>query len=250
PIEITIKDPALAKAMLNLGAEKSNIVVQTAAAFNRFLSLVNTAYVPGFILSNWARDIQTMAINVTADESFKMAKEIAKNNPKAIKAIYQAERGGKETEWTKHYEEFKEAGGKIGFFGLKDVDQIQRGLTKEISLMKPGAKTQTVKVFKAVGKYVMTLNEAVENGTRLSTYVAMRNAGQSKAKAASASKNVTVNFNKKGELGAYFNALYLFANAQVQGTARMLKTLKTPTGKKIAGSILVGSLSLAQMMRM
>ena len=43
----------------------------------------------------------------------------------------------------------------------------------------------------------------------------------SRPRAAQAAKNLTVNFNKKGELGTAINSLYLFANAGIQGGARI-----------------------------
>jgi hypothetical protein len=38
-------------------------------------------------------------------------------------------------------------------------------------------------------------------------------------------RNLTVNFNKKGELGTAIGSLYMFANAGMQGQARMLTAL-------------------------
>jgi len=252
--EITIKDPILARAMKNLGADKKGKVIQTFAAFNRYLALVNTAYSLGFIPTNFSRDIQTMAINMTAEESLKTTKNILKDIPAAVIAIGKAEvYGGKETKWTKYYTEFKKAGGKIGFYGLKDADRLQKDIMNELFLMKGGLKTQPARVYKAVGKFVMGNNAAVESGTRLATYVNMRKLGYSKEKSASIAKNITVNFNKQGELGPYFNALYVFANAQIQGTARLLTTL---TAKKSRGraavlvsGISAGSFLIAQLAR-
>lgn len=246
---ITLKDPALARSMVNLGAEKSNKVLQTFGAFNRYLSIVNTALVPEFVISNFARDIQTMAINISSENSVKLAGKIAKDTPGAIKGIWQAERGKPESEWAKHYKEFQDVGGKIGFLGLKDVDQLQGEIIKEIELMKGGSKAQTVKMYRAVGKFIMNANTAVESGTRLSTYIHMRNQGMSKEKAASVAKNVTVNFNKKGELGTAINSLFVFSNASIQGTARLFKALQTKKGKAIASGIVVGSFALAQLNR-
>jgi hypothetical protein len=58
-----------------------------------------------------------------------------------------------------------------------------------------------------------------------------RKAGLSRDKAAELAKNLTVNFNKSGEWGTVANSLYLFFNASVQGTSRLIRTLK-PQFKK------------------
>jgi hypothetical protein len=64
-----------------------------------------------------------------------------------------------------------------------------------------------------------------------------------KQAAAILSKNLTVNFDKKGQQSAQINAFYAFFNASVQGSARLAQTLKGPMGKKIiAGGIALGTL--------
>lgn len=72
---------------------------------------------------------------------------------------------------------------------------------------------------------------------RLSAYVNARGAGASEAQAAGLAKNLTVNFNRRGELGPVMNSLYMFFNAGVQGTARLVTALKHPATRKIAGGI-------------
>ncbi len=257
PYEITIKDPMLARAMKDLGTAKLGKGLQIMAAVNRYLSVIHTMYNPQFTATNFLRDFQAMGINVSADESFALAKKIGKGTPKAILNILKAETGKTGTEYIKFYNEYKEVGGKIGFMGIENVDQIQNNLLNEISLMKPGAKSQTIKAFKAVGKYIEVLNSSVENGVRLSTYIEMRKMGVSKLKAATTAKNVTVNFNKRGEWGAPLNSLYLFANANIQGNWRMITAImgdpKKKTGKnrgkKIAGGIILNGIALAELAR-
>jgi hypothetical protein len=69
---------------------------------------------------------------------------------------------------------------------------------------------------------------------------------EAKQTAASLAKNLTVNFNRKGDVATQMGALYAFFNASMQGTARMIETLKGPTGKKImAGGLLLGSMQAA-----
>jgi hypothetical protein len=54
-------------------------------------------------------------------------------------------------------------------------------------------------------------------------------------------KNLTVNFNRKGQASQVVGSLYAFFNASVQGTARLAETLSGPAGRKIiAGGILLG----------
>jgi Large polyvalent protein associated domain 38 len=91
-------------------------------------------------------------------------------------------------------------------------------------------------------------NETTENAIRLSAYKAAIDADVSPDKAAAIAKNLTVNFNKKGQVASQLGALYAFFNANAQGTARIAQTLNGPAGKKIiAGGLLVGVLQAVMM---
>jgi hypothetical protein len=65
--------------------------------------------------------------------------------------------------------------------------------------------------------------------------------GLSEERAASIAKNLTVNFNRKGEASPTLQTLFAFFNAAVQGTTRLAETLRGPAGKKImAGGMAIG----------
>lgn len=82
-------------------------------------------------------------------------------------------------------------------------------------------------------------------------------------KLVASTKNLTINFNRKGEIGAGMNALYMFSNASVQGTANMLRSLATPKDRsksmwdpqfynlsqKFAVASVFGTWGMAQVMR-
>lgn len=78
-------------------------------------------------------------------------------------------------------------------------------------------------------------NETMENAVRLAAYKAAKDKGLSAAKAADIAKNLTVNFNRKGQVATQVGALYAFFNAAMQGTLRMYQTLTGPAGKAIVG---------------
>ena len=61
-------------------------------------------------------------------------------------------------------------------------------------------------------------NEIAENSARFETYKIGIQQGKSRRESALSAKNITVNFNKKGEWGQYIDQLFLFANAGMQGT--------------------------------
>lgn len=57
----------------------------------------------------------------------------------------------------------------------------------------------------------------------------------SKERAASLAKNLTVNFNRRGRQTAKLGAYYAFLNAAIQGSTRMVETLRGPGQKDHAG---------------
>jgi hypothetical protein len=93
-----------------------------------------------------------------------------------------------------------------------------------------------------VADLVEDLNTAVENGTRLSAYIAMRKGGVAADRAAYVARELTVNFNRKGEMGPAINAAYIFFNASVQGSVRMVSAVmrSKPLAYAVAGIAMAG----------
>lgn len=85
----------------------------------------------------------------------------------------------------------------------------------------------------AVKDFIDDSNAAVENGVRFATFKVARDKMIENGvprelavqQAASLAKNLTVNFNRRGQSGNTLNALYLFFNASVQGTANLVRGL-------------------------
>ena len=245
---ITIKDATLAKAMKNLGQEKSIKVLYT---LNNYLRSVNTVMNPEFILTNFERDLQTALINVGGEQSLKMAKNTAKNVPKAMKGIWKNIRKGDTTsEWGKIYQELKATGGKTGFFDYKSVEQKTNELMKRVKIYNSNRIDKKMSnVIKGVGNYINDANEVVEMAVRTSAYSEALKNGFTKSKAASLAKNLTVNFNTKGNWGTMLNTLYLFSNAGIQGSTRIIRALKHKNVRKIVAGITVGSFAINEMNR-
>ena len=65
--------------------------------------------------------------------------------------------------------------------------------------------------------------------------------GKTPSQAASIAKNLTTNFDRKGEYGQMVNALYLFYNAAIQGTHRTAKMLQNPKVWGYMGGVTAGA---------
>ena len=249
---IKLNDKRMQDAMQNLGIEKQSAVIRTLGSINRFLSSVNTSLNPEFVISNFSRDIQTAVYNSLAESDLhdskigneKIALKMIKDVPASMKAIYGALRkkqGNKQID--QYAKDFIVDGAKTGFFDMKDIEAQKRHVETLVQISKGTFKGKAFKALKSVGQLVEDINGAVENAVRLSAYMNARKAMEAsgvkssvaRKKAASLAKNLTVNFNRRGEVSTVANSLYMFFNAGTQGIAqfaRTMLTLKNVDGKK------------------
>jgi len=202
------------------------------------LSSFITTYDPEFVLRNFSRDIQTAVVNAVSEQEIEggllkgknITGKIVKSVFPSIKAIFKM--SGKDAkatnEFERYYNDFIEDGAKTEWFYSKSVDELKTDIDKLMSGKRDGLK--------AVGNFVERWNTSVENGVRLAAYIESRKAGLPREKAAELAKNLTVNFNKSGSLGPVANSLYLFFNASVQGTSRLVRTLKPQLKKNDDGT--------------
>lgn len=275
---IKINDQRLLNAMRNVGPESNDIVWRTMAAATRTMSAMMTSYNPEFMLTNFARDVQTALLNVAAEQTRddgkikgeKITRQTARDIPRAMKAAYRGladPDAPRNTEWDRWFDEFIEDGAKTGYFDMKDLAGQAKEIKSIMGRAHGGIMGNMLKAKKSVADFVENMNGSVENAVRLSAYVNARRAGISRKKAASLAKNLTVNFNRRGEVGTKLNALWMFYNASVQGTmnvARTMATVKdTPVGgnrmniwgrmnaaQKLAVGMAIGSYAMAMFNRM
>jgi len=238
----------IARSMKNLGAQDAGVIVNALLKVNRWLALVNTSANPEFVISNFARDMQTAGYNLNDTEAANMKKAIFKDVGKSWRGIRSAQKGRNDQVWAKHFREFRDAGGKTGWMDhYRDIDQREAKLKKLLREMQPGKMMTIKRGLNNLMKFIEDENTAVENAVRLSAFVHARKAGISEAKAAKIAKELTVNFNRKGDSGQVLNALYLFYNASIQGSVRMI--LAARKSSKVR-KLMVGTVAFAMMLDM
>jgi len=225
----------IASAMKNLDAADMGSLVRAISKISRWLAIVNTSLNPEFIISNFARDIQTAAYNMSDSEADAIRMKAIKQVGSAFKGIrdYQANR--RTTEWAGWFNRFRNAGAQTGWVETyRSIEDREKELIRKIEAMKPG-KVRTIKRgVQAAFDYIGDVNTAVENAIRLSVFKNLIEAGVPEAKAAKIAKELTVNFNRKGNMGPVLNALYLFYNASIQGSARLIMAgAKSPKVRKL-----------------
>lgn len=239
----------MAQALKNLDAAQLEGMLGATAKVTRYLAAINTQYNPIFGVTNLVRDLQGAAVNLQSTELAGRHGEVLAQSLPALRGIYsemRAQRKGETTgtPWSQLWEEFQGVGGQTGY-----RDQFRTSADRGEAIEKaldPGswADSGLGKLFTANGalkvpmefarkkaqwlfQWLEDYNTAMENGVRLATYKAGLDAGLSKERAASIAKNLTTNFNRKGQVAQQVGALYAFFNASMQGTARIGQAIFT-----------------------
>jgi hypothetical protein len=250
-------------ALKNLDADQLGGLLQVTAKFTRYLAAVNTQYNPVFGVVNLTRDVQGALLQLSTTPIAGAQKQVLRDVWPAMKGIYvtlrnvrkgDADPGG---EWAALWEEFQRAGGRTGYrdqFSNSEAraDALRSELNPEgwmdgklgkVFTANGGLKVPMAQAQKMAGGlfgWLSDYNDTLENGVRLAAYKAALDKGMSKQQAASVAKNLTVNFNRKGQVATQAGALYAFFNAAMQGSTRMAQTLAGPAGKRI----ILGGLTL------
>jgi hypothetical protein len=239
-VRIVFHDPRLAQAAGSVGADQIGWFVGFMSMASRFFSSINTMLDPEFVVRNAARDMTAAQLNIRnfgeADRN-AIAKAMIRNWPKAFVGAFRGQGYKADSTWTRYYREFEKAGAKVSFWKLEQPEAGKSDLDKRIRLAG-GSRLGPVSRFVRLSTrdnpvlgFIERTNLAVDNAVRLAAFVAARQRGWSAQDAAALSKNLTVNFNRRGEWGATINALYPFANAATQGSQVLLRAI---THKRMA----------------
>jgi len=260
-IRLQLNDELLARAARNLGVDGASGLLKAAQSFNRWLSHAYTGYNPEFILANVARDMITGMINLSGQYGGKFALKALKGYGSAVRGLWK-QIHGKADPWVDRY---RAAGGSTGAAYLSDLERIGTDLKRTFQdyqgaseTLRQGDRSGAARVavsdkIRWLGGWIEKMNQVGENALRVATFRAMVEAGHSDAVAARAAGDVTVNFNRKGELTTTLGGLYLFFNPSIQGTKAMWDALAKGSHRgqamALAGSLTLLALTLAELAR-
>ena len=262
---IKFADSRITKVLNDGGVGKTNMFVKALSKTSRHFTRVFTSWNPEFIFANFTRDIQTAMYNQMAEQDMQLSTisgesfiaESLKNVPKAIKGVYQFERGnrkGMDADVKKYYEEYLAEGAKTDWFFLKSAEEVEKDMLRYLDRVNPINSDASLKEkarnvgkvgqrkMEGIGEFVETANTSIENGIRFGAYMAARKNGVDADKAAEFVKELTINFNRSGEMGQVANSLYLFFNASVQGSTRLMRSVvKSKKARKVAAGMMSSS---------
>ncbi|CAL62400.1 Hypothetical protein HEAR2267 [Herminiimonas arsenicoxydans] len=230
----------IAKAMKNLDMPTLPWVIESTGKLTRHLAQWITARNPLFWITNFARDVQGAAFNLQDTPIAGKEAQVMKNIPSAMRGYWKITRGDGEGKWADYANEFKSAGAETGYVKVfESPEDHMADLEKQLAQMQQG-KADPRKLARSMIEAIDDYNTIIENGVRLAVYQAGRDNGMTIRKSASMAKNITVNFNRRGNQSTGFNALYMFMNASIQGNTRFLTAIATNRRAQTVAAALVG----------
>ena len=225
PTYIKINDARLAVAIRGVNRERLPGVMRYIATVTRWMSALVTRYSPEFALSNKVRDMQEAVVYMASqkDIGFKGATKMLGRDPGSINDVKNFILGN-DTEGVRLYKQMIEDGGTTGGMALSTRKQVEETLKN----IQSTNRSISQKAFGELADSVNKWNTIFEDSTRLSAYKQALKDGLSREKAVLIAKQVSIDFNEFGTMGPIINSLYMFANASIQGSAKMIRAMKDP----------------------
>ena len=233
---VTINSPQLAKSFKKGAKYGKSFLTQTLLGVNNFRKQFITTFSPTFFIGNVQSDLQTGLSNLGIENGATIAAKAAANIVQSAGAIadynFNKPNERPNTKAMRWYKEMIAYGGKISFFDFEGEMDRYKKLSDKISRLGP--KGQADGIIEGGLNFMRKGNEVLEGQMRLATYIAMREEGIDAETAAVAARDVTLDFNKAGELGPLMEAAYMFSKVGVNQLYRVGKTFKDHPAKATA----------------
>lgn len=148
---------------------------------------------------------------------------------------FKLDKDGKVTDFQKLVEAYEDAGGLIGGMATEGYEAT----VKKIQADFRAGRNKVRSIGKSVAGYWMMMQKISELAPRLSVFKTAMKSGMSAKEAAMLSRDLTVDFNKKGEKTPWFNTLWMFSNSALGANLTQMKGLVGKTGAKLAGGLVM-----------
>lgn len=234
-----IYDDGLRRALNGPGPQTGGAALRGLQMLNQTLVRLSTGWNPEFIFTNLVKDFGEAMFNLGQYNLPGLRRSAASNMKDAFSTAYNSKPQnfyGNDAflhadprTWSmdQAYYALQKKGGLSQWFDRDTIESVMLKVKDTLgnedqakSLLSKGLHG-----FKQVVGVVEHWNTAAEHATRLAAFKAMIDQGVPVERAAYAAKNLTVNFSRGGENRVLMNALYLFYNASIQGSATILHAL-------------------------
>lgn len=252
-VRILFKDLRLARAAGTMGADQMGSFGHFMSSVMMFWRATRTSLAIPFVIKNAIRDAIFAQVNLLAiagpQHSWRLHAAAIKNWPAAFAGIYRGQAGHIDTKWSKFYDEFQNSGAKVSFFRMENPTRAKVDLERQIRLASGSLAARAAKTLTSPRALVSArdnpflafterVNLAVENATRLAVFVAARQEGVSEQKSAIMARDLTLDFNTKGEWGGVLNVLYGFFNAGMQGAYAVINAMGSRRVRRVAMALI------------
>ena len=243
--------------MFNNSVDFMNSVLTNMQKLQNFRRNMIINYNPSWGLVNPLRDIQTglaFALSETDSrggrlqdfEPGELVANVSRGYVNSLTAFWRMRRGTEgrsdvQKEYDQFAKEYVEDGAPTGLSVTKSLEEQQARFK---SIIEQG---NSRKFLRNAADLVEDYNQTMENAVRLSAYVEARRGGVQREDAATLAKDLTVNFNRKGEYSSAIDSLYLFFNAAIQGNVNIMKAILRPAadGSKFTRARILASSMVA-----
>lgn len=214
-----VHDKALFNAITNLTPVQTGKIMNFAGRTLGITNALITQLNPVFATTNAIRDYDTA-----------MKNSKAYNNPITFTGAYMS------ALWdvirnSDNYKQYKAAGGGHMSMFSDNIDVLKKTL-REVNSKDAGlARRLAQAIFLHPIECVTKINEITEAIPRLAEFKGMKKKGADNQQAIYAASDITVNFNRSGDVGRKLNKIFRFSNATVQGMDKQARIF-TSGGKK------------------
>ncbi len=254
---IKIKDDALLEQLQRAGIVSDLGMLEPIAQMQNMLKRFYTSLNPEFTVINFMRDLLTAFVAMPKEtgnftDSVKFIKNLS-----VIGASMRYAYRGRDANISKDNKDlmarYLANGGSTGFMDFQDIEQLGKRVNnmwldankaKNAGLWDK-AKMLSRMAWELTGAQIEKANEGLEIATRLAAFKTAIEAGKTDREAASIAKNITVNFNRKGDYARQADVFMMFFNPAIQGTVRVAELASNPkSATMLAGLVLLGMMTV------
>ena len=223
-VAMVFADQRIGRA-INEGTVKPGEAGKMAAKLTRFLANTVTSWSVSFQGSNLIRDFisQMEYVFVKGIKGKKDVKDPYGHSRKFIFSAVRNELMGKHC-GDEYIHEYFTYGGRTALNQLGSKAELETKLRKLSQNLSFGARTG--RMWQGVWGSLELMGNIIENRARASAYRYYRLKGLEIAEAVHRSKEVTVNFDRRGRYAPYYGLVQMFLNATIQGNRRNIELLK------------------------
>jgi hypothetical protein len=230
---LEVRDALTYRALKNINDVDMTYFTKTLHQLNKLSIKANLALNPAYWTKNLGRDVMFASFNMMSKDKIgtmtggEMTKGMLKDLPSAIKGLYDSHFRGGSSEWGDMVKLLNDGGVNMGLPQIGNVEAISKSFKSMVEMQQGSLKGKAIAFNdKYAGRWISGMANITENAVRISVLRQCKKAGLSDQQALNFAKEVSINFDRHGEMTNTLSALYLFSNAKIQGARQFARIIK------------------------